>query len=101
MPAQATRWAAWAASARAAREIVDHQRLSGLGYCFSASLPPFLATAAIGALDVLEKDAATLLPQLAANAALLRRRLAEVPGAHACAALLPSRAAIVTLGPLA
>lgn len=28
------------------REIVDHQRLSGLGYCFSASLPPFLATGA-------------------------------------------------------
>jgi hypothetical protein len=26
------------------REVVDHQRLSGLGYCFSASLPPFLAT---------------------------------------------------------
>ena len=26
------------------REIVDHQRLSGLGYCFSASLPPYLAT---------------------------------------------------------
>lgn len=35
-------------------EMVDHQRLSGLGYCFSASLPPYLATAAIGALDVLE-----------------------------------------------
>jgi serine palmitoyltransferase len=67
-----------------AREIVDHQRLSGLGYCFSASLPPFLATAAIGALDALERDAPTLLPQLAANAALLRRRLAEVPGARAC-----------------
>ena len=27
-----------------AREMVDHQRLSGLGYCFSASLPPFLAS---------------------------------------------------------
>lgn len=26
------------------REIVDHQRLSGLGYCFSASLPPYLAS---------------------------------------------------------
>ena len=26
----------------ASREIVDHQRLSGAGYCFSASLPPFL-----------------------------------------------------------
>lgn len=25
---------------------MDHQRLSGLGYCFSASLPPFLATGA-------------------------------------------------------
>lgn len=27
-----------------AREMVDHQRLSGLGYCFSASLPPYLAS---------------------------------------------------------
>jgi hypothetical protein len=64
------------------REIVDHQRLSGLGYCFSASLPPFLATAAIAALEVLERDAPKLLPALAANAQLLRSRLAEVPGAH-------------------
>lgn len=28
------------------REVVDHQRLSGLGYCFSAALPPYLATGA-------------------------------------------------------
>ena len=62
------------------REIVDHQRLSGLGYCFSASLPPFLATAAVGALDVLESQAAALLPALADNARLLRSRLAEVSG---------------------
>ncbi|KAK9497602.1 hypothetical protein O3M35_004299 [Rhynocoris fuscipes] len=27
--------------------IVEHQRLSGLGYCFSASLPPLLTVAAI------------------------------------------------------
>lgn len=26
--------------------LIGHQRLSGLGYCFSASLPPLLATAA-------------------------------------------------------
>eukprot|EP00123_Amoebidium_parasiticum_P018192 comp24128_c1_seq1/m.43803 comp24128_c1_seq1/g.43803 ORF comp24128_c1_seq1/g.43803 comp24128_c1_seq1/m.43803 type:complete len:531 (-) comp24128_c1_seq1:31-1623(-) len=26
--------------------VIDHQRLSGAGYCFSASLPPFLADAA-------------------------------------------------------
>ncbi|KAK9918935.1 hypothetical protein WJX75_008173 [Coccomyxa subellipsoidea] len=62
------------------REIVDHQRLSGLGYCFSASLPPFLATAAIGALDTLETGAPQLLPALAANARLLRSRLADTPG---------------------
>jgi serine palmitoyltransferase len=64
------------------REIVDHQRLSGLGYCFSASLPPFLATAAIGALDILEARGAELLPKLAANAALLRTLLEDVVGAE-------------------
>ncbi|XP_058055288.1 serine palmitoyltransferase 1 [Anopheles bellator] len=36
--------------------IVEHQRLSGLGYCFSASLPPLLTQAAISALDRFEKD---------------------------------------------
>ncbi|XP_039755647.1 serine palmitoyltransferase 1 [Pararge aegeria] len=35
--------------------IVEHQRLSGLGYCFSASLPPMLTEAAIAALDILEE----------------------------------------------
>lgn len=38
--------------------IVDHQRLSGLGYCFSASAPPLLAQAAISALDRFESDPA-------------------------------------------
>jgi serine palmitoyltransferase len=36
--------------------VVEHQRLSGLGYCFSASLPPLLATAAITSLDIMEKN---------------------------------------------
>lgn len=36
--------------------IVEHQRLSGLGYCFSASLPPLLAQAAISALDRFEAE---------------------------------------------
>ncbi|XP_032520382.2 serine palmitoyltransferase 1 [Danaus plexippus] len=36
--------------------IVEHQRLSGLGYCFSASLPPMLTEAAITALDILESQ---------------------------------------------
>jgi serine palmitoyltransferase len=36
--------------------IIEHQRLSGLGYCFSASQPPFLTKAAITALDVFENE---------------------------------------------
>ncbi|XP_017345463.1 serine palmitoyltransferase 1 [Ictalurus punctatus] len=36
--------------------VIDHQRLSGQGYCFSASLPPMLATAAIEALNIMEED---------------------------------------------
>ncbi|KAK3773555.1 hypothetical protein RRG08_022266 [Elysia crispata] len=35
--------------------IIDHQRLSGLGYCFSASQPPMLASAAIQALKMLQE----------------------------------------------
>ena len=37
-------------------EVVDHQRLSGAGYCFSASLPPFLATAAQACLEKMEAE---------------------------------------------
>ncbi|XP_061119549.1 serine palmitoyltransferase 1 [Conger conger] len=36
--------------------VIDHQRLSGQGYCFSASLPPMLASAAIEALSIMEED---------------------------------------------
>jgi len=38
------------------REIVDHQRLSGAGYCFSAAAPPFLSAAAIAALYEMERN---------------------------------------------
>lgn len=37
-------------------EVVDHQRLSGAGYCFSASAPPFTASAAIAALDYMQSN---------------------------------------------
>ncbi|KAK2582255.1 hypothetical protein KPH14_004601 [Odynerus spinipes] len=36
--------------------VIEHQRLSGLGYCFSASLPPLLTTAAITAIDIMENN---------------------------------------------
>lgn len=36
------------------RFIIDHQRLSGLGYCFSASLPPLQAAFALETLKRIE-----------------------------------------------
>lgn len=36
--------------------IAEHQRLSGLGYIFSASLPPMLTQAAISSLDRFERE---------------------------------------------
>jgi len=38
------------------REVIDHQRLSGAGYCFSASAPPFLSTVAIESLKLIESE---------------------------------------------
>lgn len=62
------------------REIVDHQRLSGLGYCFSAALPPFLATAAIATLDHLESSGGELMAAVQRNATLFRKAAAALPG---------------------
>lgn len=61
------------------REIVDHQRLSGLGYCFSASLPPFLATAGVCALDHLEQQGGELIPKVQESARLFRKLAAGIP----------------------
>lgn len=61
------------------REVVDHQRLSGYGYCFSASLPPFLATAACVALEELQEASATR-EALCANARSLHEQLSRVAG---------------------
>jgi serine palmitoyltransferase len=49
------------------REVVDHQRLSGPGYCFSASACPFISAAAKQSLMELKADAG-LLGKLRNNA---------------------------------
>eukprot|EP00899_Mesostigma_viride_P001408 jgi/Mesvir1/11268/Mv01068-RA.1 len=59
--------------------VVDHQRLSGLGYVFSASLPPYTAFASLAALDILEKEPARL-KALAANATLVHKGLSKLKG---------------------
>jgi serine palmitoyltransferase len=47
-------------------EVVDHQRLSGAGYCYSASAPPFTASAAVASLRLL-KSQPELVQRLQAN----------------------------------
>lgn len=62
------------------REVVDHQRLSGSGYCFSASAPPFLFAAAVDSLEHLQAEgAAKLLPAMRANLAAVVAGLKAVP----------------------
>ncbi|XP_041449079.1 serine palmitoyltransferase 1 [Drosophila obscura] len=52
--------------------IAEHQRLSGLGYIFSASLPPMLTQAAISALDRFEREP-QIFEQLQTKARLLHQ----------------------------
>eukprot|EP00795_Rhopilema_esculentum_P004433 gene4433-20669_t len=59
--------------------IVDHQRLSGQGYAFSASLPPLLATAANSALDIMNKHP-EMFERTRKNASLLRDELKGITG---------------------
>lgn len=56
--------------------VVGHQRLSGLGYCFSASLPPLLATAASEGLRIM-KNEPERLKRLQENAIKLHAGLKE------------------------
>ena len=55
---------------------------SGLGYCFSAALPPYLTTAATGAIDKVEREGRQLAEACTANARSLRGLLSDIPGAH-------------------
>ena len=62
-------------------EVVDHQRLSGAGYCFSASSPPFTASAAIEALAQLE-NSAQLLASFKRNQSYLYTKLQAMLKTH-------------------
>ncbi|VDM29531.1 unnamed protein product [Toxocara canis] len=56
--------------------VVGHQRLSGLGCCFSASLPPLLATAASEGLRIMDAEPERFL-RLRANCKVLHVGLLE------------------------
>eukprot|EP00882_Tetradesmus_deserticola_P008287 GHRQ01008737.1.p1 GENE.GHRQ01008737.1~~GHRQ01008737.1.p1 ORF type:complete len:565 (+),score=217.81 GHRQ01008737.1:326-2020(+) len=73
-------------------EVCDHQRLCGQGYCFSASLPPYLATAAHEALSILGSSRGQqLAAQVRHTAAALRQQLEGTPGLFVSGAIGSSK----------
>ncbi|XP_050139601.1 long chain base biosynthesis protein 1-like isoform X2 [Malus sylvestris] len=59
--------------------VTNHQRLSSSGYVFSASLPPYFASAAIPAIDILEENPG-LITKLKKNIAILWKGLSAIQG---------------------
>ncbi|KAJ2077221.1 serine palmitoyltransferase component [Coemansia sp. RSA 988] len=62
------------------KDLVEHQRLSGAGYCFSASMPGILTIAAADAIHALEANPDSYLDNLRDNAVQLRTLLKRIPG---------------------
>lgn len=60
--------------------VVDHQRLSAQGYCFSASLPPLLAAAAIEGLNIMEEENTLLFDNLMEKSKYLHEKLLNIKG---------------------
>jgi len=58
-------------------EYLDRQRLHGLGYCFSASAPPYTAVAGLHNLKFIDGKKAE---KVRANATTLRKLLESIPG---------------------
>ena len=61
------------------KQIVSHQTLSGAGYCFSASSPPYTVTAALKAIDYID-ERPELPATLRDKATAMRRLLSALPG---------------------
>jgi len=57
-------------------EVITHQRLHGLGYCFSASAPPYTCTAGILNLAYISSPRSS---KVRANATALRQALNNIP----------------------
>ncbi|XP_028123304.1 long chain base biosynthesis protein 1-like [Camellia sinensis] len=64
---------------RLRRHVTCLQHLSSSGYVFSASLPPYLPTAAITAIDVLEENP-DLITKLNKNIVILCQGLSNIHG---------------------
>lgn len=61
------------------KNIVDHQVLSSQAYCYSASLPAFLASAAVTNLQQLSKNGNNISIALSENMKTLRKEFSPYP----------------------
>eukprot|EP00736_Rhodelphis_marinus_P004394 Rmarinus@m.10727 len=59
--------------------MIDHQRLSGIGYCFSASLPPFQSAVTVHNVGVLADEGSALVAPLQDNIKALKTGLDKIP----------------------
>ncbi len=76
--------------------VIDHQRLSSTGYCFSASLPPFNAVSSSTGIEIMKKESSSLFPKLRTNINAMNSALtAAVAKTNQS---LKSRSFVVTLG---
>mmetsp|Transcript_11268 Transcript_11268/g.12916 ORF Transcript_11268/g.12916 Transcript_11268/m.12916 type:complete len:494 (+) Transcript_11268:257-1738(+) len=55
--------------------VVEHQRLNGAGYCYSASSPPFVSTAAIAALKLMQIEGEERIAKLQQNTKYFKKQL--------------------------
>lgn len=60
--------------------VVQHQVLSGQGYCFSASLPPLLAVSAIEALNIIESKEDHIFAELQKKTKMMHQKLKALNG---------------------
>jgi len=70
-------------------EVVDGQRLSGAGYCFSASAPPYSSTTGLVTLQLLGTESKRMIA-LRHNAEVLRKKLATLPDITVVGGVSPS-----------
>ena len=59
--------------------VIEHQTLAGIGYLFSASLPPMLASGAFKALELLENNT-EWMAKLAGKCQFAHRAFVNLPG---------------------
>ncbi len=58
-------------------EVVEHQRLSGQAYVFSASMPAMLAVSAIEAINIMENEGLKLMSQFKENISVFRQNFSK------------------------